>query len=83
MERKARMIVATRLIRLERWLELTYGEDAPDIVTARRWAHAGKIQPPAEKHGRSYFVHPHARYTAGPRRLIDRIRADEAKAVAR
>jgi hypothetical protein len=69
-------------IRLETWLKQTYGDDAPDIVTARRWAKAGKIQPPPEKHGRAYFVHPHARYTAGPVSLVDRIRADEAQALA-
>jgi predicted site-specific integrase-resolvase len=69
-------------IRLDKWLEITYGDDAPDIVTARRWAKAGKIQPPAEKHGRCYFVHPDARYTAGPASLVDRIRADEAEALA-
>lgn len=69
------------LITLERWLQLTYADDAPTIDTARKWARKGKIYPQPEKHGRSYFVHPHARYTERPG-LLDRIRADEAQAHA-
>lgn len=71
-----------KYIRLETWLKQTYGDDAPKVATARRWCNDGKIQPPPQKHGRSYFVHPDARYTAAPPRLIDRIRADEAEAIA-
>jgi hypothetical protein len=72
----------SKLISLKRWLVNVYGDDAPSIDTARRWVRAGKILPKPEKHGRDYFVHPDARYTDGPARLIDRIRADEAKAFA-
>lgn len=70
----------SRRVLLETWLRETYGDDAPDIATARRWCRKGKIYPAPEKHGRSYFVHPEARYTdkAGTS-LLDRIRSDEAK----
>lgn len=73
--------MSAKLIRLERWLEAHYDEP-PSLETARRWIRAGKIQPPPERHGRAYFVHPDARYTDGPATLLDRIRADEAKALA-
>lgn len=69
----------SRRIPLERWAEAIYGEDAPGIGTLRRWARNGNIAPPAEKHGRTYYVAPDARYvatpTAGPRRvsLVDRM----------
>lgn len=68
-----------KLVSLERWLRDTYGEDAPHMETARRWARAGKIQPPPQKHGRAYFVHPEARYTnssSAKPRLVDRLRAE-------
>lgn len=75
----------SKRISLDVWIVETYGDDphAPTIGTARRWARDGKISPTPEKHGRSYFVVPEARYTDRPRRLLDRIRADEAKAHAR
>lgn len=73
----------SKRISLDTWLEQTYGEDAPGIQTARRWCRDGKIHPAPEKHGRSYFVVPEARYTDRPRRLLERIRADEEKALAR
>ena len=70
-----------KLITLERWVSLTYG-DAVNIDTARRWCRDGRIYPAPEKHGRSYFVAPEARYTdphASPRpRLIDRIHGAKA-----
>lgn len=75
--------MSVKRVRLETWLAQTYGNDAPDIATARRWCRDGKIYPRPEKHGRAYYVHPEARYTDGPLRLIDRVRADEAKAIAR
>jgi hypothetical protein len=78
-----------RLISLDRWRALTYGDDprAPCLQTVYRWCRAGKIQPPPEKHGRAYFLDPDARYTDRPEptpdqrpSLIERIRAEEAKA---
>ena len=51
-----------RLITLELWLAETYG-DAITLNTARRWCRDRKISPLPEKHGRTYFVTPDARYT--------------------
>lgn len=70
-----------KLVSIETWLAQTYGDDAPAIDTARRWCREGKIYPKPEKHGRSYFLTPSARYTESPT-LIDRLRADEEKALA-
>jgi hypothetical protein len=68
--------VEPRLITLELWIERTYG-DAVSIGTARRWCREDRIFPAPEKHGRTYFVQPNARYTdpyAAPRaRLSERI----------
>jgi len=65
-----------RLITLELWVERTYG-GAVTIATARRWCREHRILPAPEKHGRTYFVQPNARYTdpyAPPRgRLMERI----------
>lgn len=66
-----------RLISLESWARLTYGDDAPHIVTLRRWAREGKIAG-AVKQGRSYFVPPDAVYAQPAKqssrgRLLDRL----------
>lgn len=70
-----------RLIPLTRWLTEQYGDAAPSLNTARRWCREDLIYPPAEKHGRMYFVRPDARYVApesqgriSSGRLADRIR---------
>jgi len=69
-----------KFITLEAWIEVTYGA-AVSIDTARRWCREHRIVPAPEKHGRSYFVAPEARYTdrgkARPR-LVDTLRAAEA-----
>ncbi len=81
--------MAARLITLEAWAEATYGESSPHINTLRRWARDLLIMPAPEKHGRTYYVSPSARYcdyrspvqiTApavraiqGARRLVNRI----------
>lgn len=51
-----------KLITLERWGQVKYGEDVPFIGTLRRWARDGKIYPLPKKHGRSYFVSENAEY---------------------
>ena len=51
-----------KLITLEAWALATYGEESPHINTLRRWARDCLISPPAEKHGRTYYVSPNARY---------------------
>jgi len=64
--------VSQKLITLEAWLSATYA-DGPTIETARRWCRDGLIQPPARKHGRSYYVQEDARYTTRTR-LVDKLR---------
>jgi len=75
------------LLTLEEWAKQTY-ETPPAMNTLRRWAREGLIQPPPEKHGRSYFVSPTARYVE-PRvllrpdrslSLVERIAIDRALA---
>ena len=53
---------------LEAWIEQTYAAgEGPTLNTVRAWARAGKLDPPAVKEGRSYYVDQDARYTpAGP-----------------
>lgn len=55
--------MATKLITLERWAQETYGEASPHINTLRRWARDALIVPVPEKHGRTYYVRPDARYS--------------------
>lgn len=75
-------------ITLELWLDRTYEEACrPTLNTARRWAKTGKLEPPAVKEGRSYYVDPGARYNATPTprrplRLVDRLRAEAANSHA-
>jgi hypothetical protein len=80
-----------RLMTLEEWAEAVYGEHRPNLDTLRRWARECRIYPPAEKHGRTYFVSAEARYLdpgkpmpatlrpdkARPLSLVERIRQDE------
>lgn len=54
--------MAARLITLEAWAEATYGESSPHINTLRKWARDSLIMPAPEKHGRTYYVSPGARY---------------------
>jgi len=55
-------VSAPKKITLEAWLDATYGEGAPAILTARRWCREGRIYPKPEKHGRAYYLAPDARY---------------------
>ncbi len=77
-------LIAKR-IPLERWAIAVYGDDRPGIGTLRRWARGGNISPPAEKHGRTYYVAPDAKYVAtcqpGTRRvsLVERIHGTATK----
>jgi len=54
--------MAARLIPLHQWAKITYGDSAPCMTTLRKWARGDKLDPPAEKHGREYFVTPDTRY---------------------
>lgn len=56
--------MTAKLIPLHQWAKLTYGDAAPCMTTLRKWARGGKLNPPAEKHGRSYFVVPDACYSS-------------------
>jgi predicted site-specific integrase-resolvase len=53
-----------RMIKLETWAKQEYGDDAPDVSTLRRWADKGHLFPPAEKHGKCWFVQPNTKYTS-------------------
>lgn len=54
--------MSEKLVTLERWGQIKYGDDVPFIGTLRRWARDGKIYPLPKKHGRSYFVAENAEY---------------------
>lgn len=72
----------TRRITLQAWITLTYEPaTAPTLNTVRRWAKQGKLEPPAVKEGRSYYLDPGTRYNQRPTfrrpsRLVDRLRAE-------
>lgn len=51
-----------KLMTLEEWAAAVYGDHPPAVATLRRWARECRIDPPAEKHGRTYFVPSSARY---------------------
>lgn len=74
----------TQQTTLDHWRQINFAEHCrPTLNTARRWAKQGRIDPPAIKHGRRYYVRPDAVYTDKPqpakRRLVDRIRAAETQ----
>lgn len=57
------------LVPLTEWARQTYSaEMLPCINTLRKWAREAMIQPAPQRHGRSYYVDPDARYTPAPRR---------------
>lgn len=68
-----------RRITLEAWALAEYGDDAPCIATLRRWAREGKVLPKPEKHGRTYYIEPGARYVKNPKgsRLLKAIYGSE------
>lgn len=79
-------MMAAKLITLEAWAVATYGDASPHINTLRRWARDAMIVPTPEKHGRTYYVRPDAKYydyrapvsmlsvaAGASRRLVDRI----------
>lgn len=72
----------SRYVTLLKWAQLTYGDDAPCYKTLLEWAHAGKIQPKPEKHGRTFFVPPDAVYTNRPLRLVDRLAREKENRAA-
>lgn len=65
-----------RWIKLENWARAQYGNDAPDPRTLRRWARNGHLYPPAEQHGKCWYVRPDAKYTtANTGSILDRMKA--------
>ena len=64
------------LVTLEDWAAFVYGDARSGIGTLRRWARNGNLDPPAQKHGRTYFVQPDACYVdrAIENRLVYRMR---------
>lgn len=66
----------SRLVKLETWATSEYGDDAPDPRTLRRWAQDGHLYPPAERHGKCWYVSPQTKYTAhNGGSIIDRMKA--------
>lgn len=64
-----------RWIKLENWAHAQYGDDAPDPRTLRRWAREGHLFPPAEQHGKCWYVTPNAKYTDhATGSILDRMR---------
>lgn len=57
-----------RLLTLENWARAEYGDAAPSITTLRRWVREERILPVPEKHGRTYYLLPHARYVKNKNR---------------
>jgi len=51
------------LIPVKEWATKIFGEHAPHINTLYRWISEGRINPPAKKCGKGWFVRPHAEYT--------------------
>ena len=48
-------------ITLEKWAELNL-DPQPSKATLQTWAREGRLDPPAVKHGRRYYVDEDARY---------------------
>jgi hypothetical protein len=76
--------MAPKKVTLEVWRRLTYGEGegAPSLHTLRRWITRGLIQPPPEKQGRGYFLHPDAHYhdpSMPAETLLERIHGSQAR----
>lgn len=56
--------MTAKLITLERWAEVKFGDSPPFIGTLRRWAREGKIYPHPKKHGRAYYLPENAEYVS-------------------
>lgn len=54
--------VGPRYVPLKVWAVQVFGEHQPHPNTLLRWVHEGRIQPPAKKIGRHYYVRPEADY---------------------
>lgn len=61
-------VITPRLVPLKAWLTSMFGEEAPALATARRWARLGNISPQPTLVGRSYFVDPQAVYVPSSKR---------------
>jgi hypothetical protein len=46
------------------WAKSRFGNNAPHIVTLRRWVREGRIFPIPKKVGKTWFVKPAAEYQA-------------------
>lgn len=51
-----------RLVPVQVWADMMFGEHAPHINTLRRWVIDGRIQPQPQKIGRKWWVVPGAAY---------------------
>jgi hypothetical protein len=51
-----------KLISLQDWAHLTFGDKPPHVNTLRNWVNNGRIHPEPKKIGRAWFVKPDAQY---------------------
>lgn len=51
-----------RYLPLKVWADQVFGEHQPHYNTLLRWIREGRIQPPAKRIGRHYYVRPEADY---------------------
>ncbi|WP_175692932.1 excisionase [Burkholderia ambifaria] len=51
-----------RMIPIEVWAEITFGEYAPSISTLKRWVKQGHISPRPQKVGQKYFARREAEF---------------------
>lgn len=80
--------MTARRITLQTWLVQTYEPgEGPTLNTARSWARKGKLDPPAVKEGREYYVDPGARYNPDAKKkakptVAERLRAETENSCA-
>jgi hypothetical protein len=48
----------SKKLTLEEWCDETYSGKKPKLQTLWRWARNGNFYPPAEKHGKQYWLTP-------------------------
>lgn len=62
-----------RLITVQEWATVTFGDRKPHRATISRWISNGLIQPHPKKIGRAYFVEPTAEYVDPISRDVERM----------
>jgi predicted RNA-binding protein YlxR (DUF448 family) len=55
-------VMQPKLVSLNDWAEMTFGEKKPHVNTLRNWVNNGRISPRPQKIGRGWYVKPNAEY---------------------